>query len=138
MNEKGLEDLLRSMPLKKPTRLPLTLAAGTGGKRSVLRLLWRIVSIRVPLWAAAAAVLLAMMLSLGTQERASEEEPSRIAPMPTGRAQGLPKSQQPTPAPFSHTRFVGTGRFWTLPDRYQEMLTAARRQGLSESQRRKL
>ncbi len=44
MNEKDLEDLLRSMPLKKPTGLPLTLAAGAGGKRAVLRLLCRIVS----------------------------------------------------------------------------------------------
>ncbi len=157
MNEKGLEDLLRSMPLKKPTRLPSTLSMPVIGVRRLGATALTAVCFRVPLWASAAAVVLAVVVSMQLKGRPREmaakparsaqarhrQRPERnavrlreeiLAEAPRFASEQLSRR---TPddlalerlAVLASRRPVSTEDFWTLPERYQRMITAARQEG---------
>jgi hypothetical protein len=143
MNEKDLEDLLRAMPLKKPTALPDSLPKHQAKGYSVPGTVLTILRMRIPLWAAAAAVALAIVTSAYWQQEgktpaggavvsrrrdgatALPAGPSGLEPGPkegSGVKTAEGRQGRPTPAPAAGVAQEG---FWKLPERYQRMLLAA-------------
>ena len=155
MNEKDLEDLLQSMPLKKPTGLPEALPTPVSGVRRLGAIALTAVCFRIPLWASAAAVVLAVGVSVQVTGRPQEMTARPPAPAPASGMQRLeelavhPTSEKPVQslayAREELSRVQGhdfafreqtsvlalasrrpTEDFWTLPERYQRMIAAAR------------
>jgi len=157
MNEKDLEDLLQAMPLKKPTALPDSLPKhGTRGY-SVPATVLTIVRMRIPLWAAAAAVALAIVTSAYWHQEGKTPAGGAVVSRPRDGASSLsagPSGPEPGPKEGSGvktaeeqqgrpTRAPAAGvaqeGFWRLPERYQRMVLAAvdsqRRQALDRRER---
>ena len=157
MNEKDFEDLLRAMPLKKPTALPDSLPKHQAKGYSVPGTVLTIVRMRVPLWAAAAAVALAIVTSAYWHQEgktpaggtAASRRRDGAAALPAGpfgpepgpkEGSGVKTAQEPQDRP---TRAPAAGvaqeGFWRLPERYQRMVLAAvdsqRRQALDRRER---
>ena len=124
MKDEEIEKLLRAMPLKKPRHLPedLNLRQSAGGRS---RRAWRAVaSLRIPVWQAAAAVLLAVLLTAGLA-RPRPEEPRQVTR--EGQAEEVepivPRREAEEPE-----RMTASGApFWRLPDRYQRMIAVAKK-----------
>jgi len=143
MNEKDLEDLLRSIPLKKPTALPDSLPKHQAKGYSVPGTVLTILRMPIPLWAAVAAVVLAVAASAYWQREgktpaggavvsrrrdgaiALHAGPSGLEPGPK-EGSGVKTAEErqggPTPAPAAGLEQEG---FWKLPERYERMLLAA-------------
>jgi hypothetical protein len=143
MNEKDFEDLLRSMPLKKPTALPDSLPKHQAKGHSVPGTVLTIVRMRIPLWAAGAAVVLAVATSAyWHRERKTpaggavvSQHRDGVAALPAGPSGPEPgpkegpgvktaEEQQDKPTRASAAGAAQEG-FWKLPERYQRMVLAA-------------
>ena len=124
MKDEELEELLRAMPLKVPRGMPEALPARAPGRPRLTRVLRAIVCFRIPVWQAAAAVLVVWALGKGSSPGGAS------APTQTpiqGNAQQARPIAKAEGANASRTLAEGEG-FWTLPERYQRMLEAAKRE----------
>jgi hypothetical protein len=123
MKHEDIERMLCAMPLRIPRHMPETMPLRTGLTRRLTRAAWNLVSFKIPLWQAAAALLVLWTLSqtfLPDETSLPTQVPlevnlQQIAPTPT--------VQDTTPARIL-TEEPGP---WTLPERYRRMVEAARK-----------
>lgn len=123
MKDEEVERLLRAMPLKKCSRLPDKMPFTTASRPLNSGPIRRLASIRLPLWQAACAMLLAFFAypalstifrtSAGSKDSRGEihaTEPPRITDYV---AEGRPQRSDMDP-------------FWKLPASYERMIADAR------------
>ena len=124
MKDEDVEEMLRSMPLRQATNLPKRLPTSASRSRRLGRAALAAVCFRIPLWAAAVAVALAVVCT-GARSwfPAAEQKPRYVRP-----ARGEAPLEEPRRLSPPVGRVSAGEDFWTLPERYQRMLAAARKQ----------
>ncbi len=125
MNEKDIEKLLQAMPLKKPSRMPEMLVARKRRNRRLGLVLRDAISLRVPIWQAAAAVAVALVIYAGVGRLlfvSGEKFPH------AGAVVEVLAPREPGVAPRTEIVTAEGQDFWVLPDRYSRMITAAKKE----------
>lgn len=117
MKDEDVEKLLRAMPLRSAPAIPETMPGREKAGGRLARAIRTLISIKIPVWQAAAAVLIAWGIWRGLAHDAMPAP----TPAPVEReepAAELEASEMP------RTLAAREG-FWTLPERYRRMIEAA-------------
>jgi hypothetical protein len=123
MKEEEIEKLLRVMPLKAPAKMPKALLAGAKPESRLLGWLQAALSFRIPLWQAALAVALAVVIYAGAAALISHPPEPREPHIQV--AEVTPTDKHPSSP--GEAPILSTEGFWQLPPRYRPMIEAARK-----------